>query len=61
MSAPSLVALQDAVHAALAASAEMQALIGNPVRLYDHVPEDAAFPYVELGEVSARRFDQRIA
>jgi hypothetical protein len=59
MSVPSLVALQDAVHAALAGSAETQALIGNPVRLYDHVPEDAAFPYVELGEVNARRFDSQ--
>ena len=57
MSAPSLAALQDAIYAALAGSATVQALIGGPARLYDHVPEDAAFPYVELGEVSARRFD----
>lgn len=57
MSAASLVAVQDAIYAALSGSAALQALIGNPARLYDHVPEDAAFPYVELGEVSARRFD----
>lgn len=57
MSAASLVAVQDAIYAALSGSAALQALIGNPARLYDHVPENAAFPYVELGEVNARRFD----
>jgi hypothetical protein len=57
MSAASLVAMQDAVYAALSASPAIKALIGDPARLYDHVPDEAIFPYVELGEVSARRFD----
>jgi hypothetical protein len=57
MSAPSLAALQDALYAALASSAALQALIGVPARVFDHVPDGTAFPYVEIGEVSARRFD----
>ena len=57
MSAPSLAALQDALYAALSGSAALQALIGNPARVFDHVPDGTAFPYVEIGEVSARRFD----
>ena len=45
-------ALQQAIFAALSASSELQALIGNPPRLFDFVPTDSAFPYVVLGDGS---------
>lgn len=45
-------ALQQAVFAALSASSDLQALIGNPPRLFDHVPRDSALPYVVLGDGS---------
>jgi hypothetical protein len=44
------LALQEAVFAALAADAGIKALIGDPARLYDDVPRDAAYPYVTIGE-----------
>ena len=43
-------ALQQAVYAMLAANTDLQALIGNPPRLFDYVPRDSAFPYVVLGD-----------
>ena len=43
-------ALQQAIFAALSASSDLQALIGN--RLLDYVPRDSAFPYVVLGDGS---------
>lgn len=42
--------LQQALFARLGADTGVQALIGNPVRLYDHVPQNPTFPYVTLGE-----------
>jgi hypothetical protein len=45
-------ALQQAIYAALAASTDLQALIGDPPRLFDYVPRDSAFPYVVLGDGS---------
>jgi len=42
--------LQKAVYQALSADAGLQAEIGDPPRLYDDPPADAAFPYVTLGE-----------
>lgn len=44
-----LFAVQQAVFNALDASAEIQAVLGNPPRLYDHVPPGAIFPYVVYG------------
>jgi hypothetical protein len=55
----SLFAAQEAVYAALSASGVLQGMIGNPVRLYDMVPPAAAFPYVTLGDISARDYDTR--
>lgn len=43
-------ALQQAIFAALSASSDLQALIGNPPRLFDYVPRESAFPYVVLGD-----------
>lgn len=43
------VALRASVHAALSASAPLAALLGG-ARIYDEPPNNAAFPYVTLGE-----------
>ncbi len=43
-------ALQQAVFAELSASAEVQAVLGTPPRLYDAVPREAGFPYAVLGD-----------
>ena len=45
--------LQQAVHATLAANADILALLGSP-RIYDHVPQRAAFPYLALAGFAAR-------
>jgi hypothetical protein len=50
-------AVQDALYAALTAYAPLQALLGTPLRLYDHVPHDAVFPFMTLGEMQAEPFD----
>jgi hypothetical protein len=41
--------LQKAAYAALAGAAPLTGLIGNEA-IYDHVPQDAAFPYVVIDE-----------
>jgi len=41
-------ALQQAIFAALSASGDLQALIGD--RIFDFVPPDSALPYVVLGD-----------
>lgn len=43
-------ALQQAVFAELSANAEVQGVLGDPPRLYDAVPRDAAFPYAVIGD-----------
>ncbi|HVY13512.1 MAG TPA: DUF3168 domain-containing protein [Alphaproteobacteria bacterium] len=53
----SLFAAQEAVFDTLLNNAALQALIGNPARLYDLVPPDALFPYITLGDVVLRDFD----
>jgi hypothetical protein len=42
--------LQQAMFTVLSESTDLQALIGNPPRLFDYVPRDSAFPYVVLGD-----------
>jgi hypothetical protein len=42
--------LQGAIVAALKASNTIKALIGNPARVYDRVPENFVLPYVTVGE-----------
>ncbi|MGB9154209.1 MAG: DUF3168 domain-containing protein [Alphaproteobacteria bacterium] len=44
-----LFSVQEAVIAALDASAEVQAVLGSTPALYDHVPPGAVFPYVVYG------------
>lgn len=41
--------LQKSVYAALQASASLQALIGNPCRVYSDVPHQTPFPYLTIG------------
>ncbi|HSZ73802.1 MAG TPA: DUF3168 domain-containing protein [Rhizomicrobium sp.] len=43
-------ALQQAIFAELAASSDLQALVGDPPRIFDAVPREAAFPYVIVGD-----------
>ena len=46
--------MQEAVTAALKASAALKALVGDPARVYDHLPQPSIgqdqYPYVALGE-----------
>lgn len=43
------LALQKAVVTALSASAAVKAVLGDPVRIYDDVPENPVFPYGSFG------------
>lgn len=45
------IAIQKAVVAALKAAAPVAALVGT--RVYDRIPEPAAYPYVNVGEIQA--------
>ncbi|PHR94319.1 MAG: hypothetical protein COA69_01610 [Robiginitomaculum sp.] len=38
-----------AIHSALAANLGVQALLGDPARLYDHAPENPIYPYLSYG------------
>lgn len=42
--------VQGAIVAALGASIDMKSLLGNPIRLYQKVPNNPTFPYVTIGE-----------
>jgi len=57
MSADSQWALQQAVYAALIADAGIKTVLGDPARVFDHVPPSAAFPYLAFGETTAQPFD----
>lgn len=48
MSLPDLP-LQAAIVAALKASSAVKAVVGDPARVYDRVPDGAAFPYIAYG------------
>ena len=55
----SLFNAQETLFASLAASSEIQALLGNPARLYDHVPPAAVFPYIAFGPLHIAPFDTK--
>jgi hypothetical protein len=55
----SLFAVQEAVYGALTSSTAVQALIGNPARLYDVVPPASVFPYATLGDVVIKEYDTK--
>lgn len=59
MSADSQWALQQAVFAALRADAGVKGLLGDPARIYDHVPPASVFPYLVLGEATVGPFDAK--
>lgn len=48
--------LQRAVYARLIADAGLIAEIGDPPRLYDDPPAEAAFPYITIGESRAKEW-----
>jgi len=45
--------LQRAIHSLLTTDATLLALLGGP-HVYDHVPREAAFPYVTFGQTTER-------
>lgn len=55
----SLRAVQDAVQAKLAADTAVQAMLGSPVRLYDHAPPQTAYPFVRYGDQRAEALDTK--
>lgn len=59
MAGDSQWAVQQAIYAALTGNAALQALLGNPARIYDHVPDTPVYPYVTLGETFAGDFDTK--
>lgn len=59
MAGDSQWAVQQAIYAALTGSAALQALIGNPARVYDHVPDEPTFPYVVIGESFSGQWDTK--
>ena len=59
MSADSQWPLQQAVYSALTGDPAVQGLLGNPARVFDHVPQGSAFPYLVIGEVSVTPFDTK--
>ena len=57
MSADSQWPLQQAVYAALSGDAQIKAVLGDPARIFDHVPPSAQFPHLAIGETTAQPFD----
>jgi hypothetical protein len=51
--------LQQAVFAALSADAGVKSLLGDPARIFDHVPPSSDFPYLVLGEATTTPFDAK--
>ncbi len=54
-----IIDVQAALFTALAADGGVQALLGAPSRLYDHVPPDAAFPYATFGAQHIAPYDAK--
>lgn len=46
--------LQQAIHALLSSDAALAALLGGQDRVFDHVPQGRALPYVTLAQTSIR-------
>ena len=46
-------ALQKALYQRLSVDDGIKSVIGDPARIYDDPPEDAAFPYLVIGETKA--------
>lgn len=54
------LALQEAVYAVLSADTALKSLIGDPARIYDDVPRDAAFPYLTVAEGTQSEWGSQI-
>ncbi|MDD3371563.1 MAG: DUF3168 domain-containing protein, partial [Alphaproteobacteria bacterium] len=52
-----LLSVQQAVAQALAESAAVQAVLGASAEIYDHVPPDAAYPYIVFGPAHVTPYD----
>lgn len=59
MTADSQWAVQAAVYSTLTGDSTLQAIIGNPARVFDTMPQDTDFPYVVIGENEAAAFDTK--
>ena len=57
MTGDAQAAVQSAVYGVLVADAGVTALVG--ARVYDHVPSNAVFPYLSIGEAEAEPFDDK--
>lgn len=61
MGADSQWAVQQAVYSALSnASALTSQLAAGDDSIFDHVPEDSAFPYITIFETTAQPFDTQV-
>ena len=59
MTADSQWPLQQAIFAALSADTGVKSLLGDPARIFDHVPPSSDFPYLVLGEATGTPFDAK--
>lgn len=59
MTADAQWAVQQAVYQVLVGDAALQGLLGSPPQVFDHVPQGAGFPYVVIGESTAKEFDTK--
>lgn len=57
MSLPAAWALQIGLRTHLAGQSALQAVIGDPARIYDEVPEESVFPLLTIGESRIREID----
>ena len=48
--------LQLGLYARLQQSTDLQAMLGDPARLYDAVPPDAIFPFATIGEAQVKDY-----
>lgn len=49
--------LQKAMRAAILSDVTLRTLVSDPVRLYDHVPENAPMPYIQHDEPGTAEWD----
>lgn len=54
-----LYATQQALASVLSSSTVVQNLLGNPARLYDHMPASATFPFVVFGAAHCTSYDSQ--
>lgn len=59
MTSDSQWAVQEAIYAVLTGDATLKGLIGDPARVFDHVPAASPFPYLVIGEATSAPFDAK--